>query len=59
MATVSLFVSDPMIIFWSVIELLRGLVPIVLVGIGLVALAAGVTQVRQEKDLKDEEILEE
>jgi hypothetical protein len=33
-------------------------IPIVLLLVGMVALAAGVTQVRQE-DVKDEDILEE
>ena len=45
--------------WWSVVEVLRGLVPILLVGLGLVALAAGVTQVRREQVVKDEEILED
>ena len=43
--------------WWSAVELLRGLVPIILLCLGLVALAAGVSQVRQEKEEKDEEIL--
>tara|TARA_Y100000031_G_C8018734_1_gene291489 strand:- start:149 stop:346 length:198 start_codon:yes stop_codon:yes gene_type:complete len=44
--------------WWSVVEVLRGVIPIVLLLVGMVALAAGVTQVRQE-DVKDEDILEE
>ncbi|MEE8394347.1 MAG: magnetosome protein MamI [Rhodospirillales bacterium] len=43
--------------WWSVAELLRGLAPIVLVFLGVVALAAGVSKVRDEKGTKDEDIL--
>lgn len=33
--------------WWSVVELLRGLVPILLILLGLVALGAGVTRMRE------------
>jgi uncharacterized membrane protein len=45
--------------WWSVAELLRGLVPVFLVLLGVVALAAGVSKVRQEKEVKDEDMLGE
>nr|ANJ02835.1 magnetosome protein MamI [uncultured bacterium] len=34
--------------WWSIVELLRGLVPIVLILLGLVALGAGVTRMREK-----------
>ncbi|MBF0448120.1 MAG: hypothetical protein HQL67_07975 [Magnetococcales bacterium] len=33
--------------WWSIVELLRGLVPIALILLGLVALGAGVTRMRE------------
>lgn len=44
--------------WWSVAELLRGLVPIVLILLGLVAVGAGVSVVREkgEDDMTDEEL---
>jgi FtsH-binding integral membrane protein len=39
--------------WWSVTEFLRGALPIVLIGFGLVALAAGVQTVREPKGRKD------
>jgi hypothetical protein len=43
--------------WWSVAEFLRGIVPVVLILFGLVALGAGVSVVREkeEDDLTDEE----
>nr|CAX83784.1 similar to MamI protein (Magnetosome protein MamI) [uncultured bacterium] len=43
--------------WWSVAEFLRGVTPIVLLVIGLMALASGVSKVRDEKNVKDEDIL--
>lgn len=45
--------------WWSVAELLRGVTPIVLVLLGIVSLAAGVSKVRDEKGAvaSDEDIL--
>jgi len=43
--------------WWSVAEVLRGLVPVVLLLFGVLALAAGVSKVRQESDVSDEDIL--
>lgn len=45
--------------WWSVAELLRGLVPIVLVFLGVVALAAGVSRLRQDDETKDEDLIED
>jgi hypothetical protein len=50
--------------WWSVMDLLRGLVPIALVGVGILTLAAGLSKVRAEKkdnedDATDEELLGE
>jgi len=47
--------------WWSVAEFLRGIVPVVLILFGLVALGAGVSVVRdkEEDDLTDEEYLGE
>lgn len=45
--------------WWSVAELLRGLVPVFLILLGVVALAAGVSKVRQQKEVKDEDMLGE
>jgi len=42
--------------WWSVAELLRGLLPVILILVGLVALAAGVSAVRTEKEKKDEDL---
>ncbi|MBF0357293.1 MAG: hypothetical protein HQL70_01725 [Magnetococcales bacterium] len=38
--------------WWSIVEILRGIVPIALILLGLVALGAGVTRMR-ERDLDD------
>ncbi len=43
--------------WWSVTELLRGLVPLVLLGFGVLALAAGVAKVRDDKEVSDEDLL--
>lgn len=43
--------------WWSVVDLLRGLVPIVLVIVGLLALAVGVTAVRTPERSKDDDLL--
>ena len=45
--------------WWSVAEFLRGFVPIVLILVGVVALAAGVSAVRLEKEKKDEDLFED
>ena len=47
--------------WWSVAELLRGLVPIVLILFGLVAVGAGVSIVREkdDEDATDEELEKE
>jgi len=46
--------------WWSVTEILRGLVPLVLLGIGFVALAAGITKVQtKEKNTGDENLDDE
>lgn len=44
--------------WWSVAELLRGLVPVVLILFGLVAVGAGVSIVREkgDEDATDEEL---
>ena len=39
--------------WWSVAEVLRGVVPIAGILIGILALSAGVSKVRAEKDVKD------
>ena len=39
--------------WWSVTEFLRGAVPVALIGLGLVALAAGVQAVRTPRSAKD------
>ncbi|MEG3619808.1 magnetosome protein MamI [Magnetovibrio sp. PR-2] len=44
--------------WWSVAELLRGLIPIVLVFVGVVSLAAGVSNIRKEKEADDEDLIE-
>ena len=43
--------------WWSVVEALRGLAPIVLVLLGAVALAAGISRIRDDRAAKDEELL--
>jgi hypothetical protein len=43
--------------WWSVTEFLRGFMPIVLIALGVIALAAGVSRVRQGGEETDEEIL--
>jgi hypothetical protein len=43
--------------WWSVVEILRGLIPVTLVFLGVVSLAAGVSKVRQEKEVADEDFL--
>jgi hypothetical protein len=35
--------------WWSIVEILRGLVPILLILLGLVALGAGVTRMRERE----------
>ncbi len=45
--------------WWSVVELLRGLVPVLLMSIGILALASGVSKVRLEKGLKDEDMFDD
>lgn len=45
--------------WWSVTELLRGLVPIVSILLGVIALAAGLSKVRTEGEVKDEDLLGE
>ncbi len=45
--------------WWPLTEFLRGLAPIVLVLLGVVALAAGVSKVRRQKGAKNEEFLED
>lgn len=45
--------------WWSVVEALRGLMPVVLILIGLVALGAGVTSLRETgtgRKMEDEEL---
>jgi hypothetical protein len=43
--------------WWSVVELLRGLLPLVLVFVGVLALAAGVSGLRPAGKLRDDESL--
>ena len=43
--------------WWSLVDLLRGLAPIVLILFGVLALAAGVSSVRKESGVKDKDIL--
>ncbi|WP_135075055.1 magnetosome protein MamI [Terasakiella sp. SH-1] len=43
--------------WWSVTELMRGLVPIILVILGIVAVAAGLSKVREDKPVDDEDLL--
>ena len=45
--------------WWSVVELLRGLIPMVLLLIGILSLATGVSEVRQEQEVKDEDLLDD
>lgn len=45
--------------WWSVAEILRGLIPIALVFLGVVSLAAGVSKVRQDQDVSDEDFLKD
>jgi hypothetical protein len=45
--------------WWSVVEILRGLIPVALVFLGVVSLAAGVSQVRQGGEATDEDFLKE
>ncbi|MDQ6991944.1 MAG: magnetosome protein MamI [Mariprofundus sp.] len=42
--------------WWSVVELMRGALPVILIGFGLIALASGVSRVRDEQSIKDEDI---
>jgi FtsH-binding integral membrane protein len=44
--------------WWSVTEILRGLVPIILLVLGIVSLAAGLSKVRGENE-KDQDIIED
>ena len=43
--------------WWSVTEFLRGLFPIVLLVMGVVSLAAGLSKVRGEENLTDDALL--
>ncbi|MFN3077343.1 MAG: magnetosome protein MamI [Alphaproteobacteria bacterium] len=43
--------------WWSVVDLLRGVMPIVLIVVGVLALAVGVTAAKTEKETKDEGFL--
>ena len=43
--------------WWSFAELMRGLTPIALLLLGIVALASGVSKVREEGAVKDEDLL--
>ena len=43
--------------WWSVVELLRGVLPLVLIFFGVLALAAGVAKLRKGRDISDDEIL--
>ncbi len=43
--------------WWSVAEFLRGLIPIVLLVLGIVSLAAGLSKVHGEANVTDEELL--
>jgi len=45
--------------WWSVVELLRGLIPVILLLIGILSLATGVSEVRQEQEVKDEDLLDD
>ena len=45
--------------WWSVAEVLRGVVPIVGILLGVLALSSGVSKVRLEKDIKDVDIIED
>ena len=45
--------------WWSVTEILRGLLPIVLVGLGVLALAAGLTKVREQGKETDENLMQD
>ena len=45
--------------WWSVSELLRGLSPIVLILLGIISLAAGLTKVRGDGKVSDEELIED
>ncbi|MBF0281878.1 MAG: hypothetical protein HQM07_04870 [Zetaproteobacteria bacterium] len=43
--------------WWSVVEMLRGLLPLLLLGFGLLALASGVSSVRKAPVSKKDELL--
>ncbi len=43
--------------WWAVVELLRGLGPILLIVFGMVALASGISGMRDKSDLADEDYL--
>jgi hypothetical protein len=45
--------------WWSVTELLRALMPIVLLSLGVVALASGVSSVRREHHRDDDDFLKD
>ena len=45
--------------WWSVVEMLRGVIPIVLLLFGLIALAAGLSSLRGEPKVSDEEFFGE
>ncbi|MEI8393161.1 MAG: magnetosome protein MamI [Rhodospirillaceae bacterium] len=42
--------------WWSVVELLRGVLPLVLVFVGVLALAAGVSGLRKDSKMTDESL---
>jgi len=44
--------------WWSFTELLRGLVPLVLIVFGVIALASGVSDGSDEKEPEDEELVD-
>jgi len=43
--------------WWSVVELVRGVLPLALIFVGVLALAAGVATLRKGREVKDDEIL--
>jgi hypothetical protein len=45
--------------WWSVVEMLRGVTPIVLLLFGLIALAAGLSSLHGEREVSDEEFFGE
>ena len=45
--------------WWSVVEILRGLTPIALILFGVIALAVGLSRVREDREVTDESLLGE